>query len=388
MDIRYCADINKDMEQQIQNFYSVIKTKIDLTNQVRTLYGKALSPDFNAFDFWHIDENKVSEILAYLLNPKETHNQSDIFLKLFIERFEIDFEYSNVNEVKIECEHTTHNNRRIDILLTDARNRKIGIENKIYHGTADQNNQVLDYLSYLASCSKEYCLFYLAPAEKRIGEHSLTLEDYEAYTSDNKLRMISYEFDIIDLVHSFALHCESERVRFFILEFEKKLKQMFMGEEQLDESKFIAEYILKSEENLDLSFKIIKGIHEVKQKLQTEFNTQLSEIALEFGLHFEDSKFTPQGWKKYRIGFRYEGGGMIYGIVRREEDKTRPGLPEAQELVKERFKTTPWWPMWAYFYEGINFNEQFWMDIKSGKAKERARKFVQKLQPLFEREDY
>jgi len=378
-----------ELKRDIEAFYSTVKTKVDITNQVRDLYGKTLSPDFNAFSFWHIDENKVSEILAFLLNPKGTHGQSDTFLKLFIQKFEIKFEYSDRDKISVTCEHATDNKRRIDILISKNVNESIiGIENKIYTTTADQNNQMFDYLTYLSECSTDYCLFYLAPALKRISEHSLSIKDFEAYAADNKLKMISYEFDIIELVHSFALHCESERVRFFILEFEKKLRQMFMGEDHLEENRFIIDYILENDNNLELSFKINKSLNEVKIKLQEDFNYQLLEIAEEFGLEFNDSKLTPKNWHKYRIGFRYEGSGIIYGVVRREEDKTRPNLPDAQNLLAERFKTTPWWPMWAYFYEGINYNEQFWLDIKSGKARDRAKEFVEKLEPLFEKEDY
>jgi hypothetical protein len=379
-----------ELKRDIEAFYSTVKTKVDITNQFRHLYGKTLSPDFNAFSFWHIDENKVSEILAFLLNPKGTHDQGDIFLKLFVQKFDLKFEYNANDKIIVKCEHITDKNRRIDILISKNDNESIiGIENKIYAGTADQNNQVIDYLAYLAGRSADYCLFYLAPAEKRIGEHSLSKKDFESYTSEKKLRMISYEFDIIELIHSFALHCESERVRFFILEFEKKLRQMFMGEESINDNKFITGHILENVENLELSFKIMKGLNEAKMQLQNQFKNELKDIGEQFDLEVNDLKLTPKSWRKYHITFSYESSGILYGLTRVNEDKNKPGLKEVQDLFPSvKFTSTPWWPMWAYFYEGINYNEQFWLDIKSGKARDRAKEFVEKLQPLFLRNDF
>ncbi|WP_431244233.1 PD-(D/E)XK nuclease family protein [Flavobacterium sp. P21] len=207
----------------ITTFYSIIKTKIELSKEFRKQYGKILSPDFNLFDFWYIDENKVSEVIAHFLNPKETHNQNDTFLKLFINHFDLDFKYTDTDNIEVECEHITHNKRRIDIVIRKNQwEQIIGIENKIYIWTADQINQIKDYIDYLEKVTKDnYCLLYLSPASKIISETSLSKVDFENYTNLNKLKTISYEDHIIELVHLFALHCESDRVRYFLLEFEK-----------------------------------------------------------------------------------------------------------------------------------------------------------------------
>lgn len=388
MDIQYYAD-TKPMKQTIENFYSVIKTKVDLTNQVRSLYGKTLSPDFNALDFWHVNENKVSEIFAFLINPHAPHGQGDSFLQLFIKKFELDFSYTSEDKIVVRCEHSTDDNRRIDVLISKNGNDTIiGIENKIYTTTTDQNNQVHDYLKYLDSRTKNYCLLYLAPSEKRIGEHSISVEAFETYTGNNKLKMISYEFDIIELIHSFALHCESERVRFFILEFEKKLKQMFMGEDQLDENKFITEHILKSEENLALSFNVAKNLIEVKKKLEEKFEHQLKDIGNAYGLTVDGLHLYPPKWNKYHLAFSYESGGILYGIKRKERNPEKPTLPSLQQLFAERFKTTPWWPMWEYFYPGIHYNSDFWMDIHSGTIIGKVENFLDKLKEKFESDEY
>lgn len=49
----------------IENFFSLAKTKIDLIEEVKKYFGKETSPRFNSLNFWKIDENKVSQILAF-----------------------------------------------------------------------------------------------------------------------------------------------------------------------------------------------------------------------------------------------------------------------------------------------------------------------------------
>lgn len=376
--------------QNLTTFYTILKTKISLTEEVRKQYGSILSPDFNFFDFWYLDENKVSEIIAHFLDMKGTHNQGDVFLKLFVEKFKLDFNYSDNDNISVKCEHITHNNRRIDIVIAKNRFENIiGIENKIYTWTSDQDNQVTDYLNYLESVTEDnYCLLYLSPMDKIISETSITKEDLENYTNANRLKVINYEEDIIELIHLFALHCESDRVRYFLLEFEKKLKEMFIGENYMDQSKMITDYILESDVNLETSLKIAMNLHQVKAKLKEDFEKQLQEIGNELGIKYENQRFLPSNWQNHSICFSYEGGGILYGIIRKEFDLENKKTPEIQEAFNEKFSTSNWWPMWRYFYGNIENTTEFWMEIKNGVAKQKAKDFVEKINLNFNTTKY
>lgn len=379
------------MENIYKAFFTTIHTKIKATNEVRNQFGKLLSPDFNIFDFWYIDENKTSQILAHFLNPKATHHQGDTFLKLFINYFSLDFEYCDADEITVECEHITHNNRRIDIVVRKNKFENIiGIENKIYTWTKDQDNQVKDYLSHLSNVTKNnYCLLYLSPNDKTISDLSLSKDEIEKYTNLNRLKIINYEEDIIHLIHSFALLCESERVRFFLLEFEKKLKELFIGENYMDESKMITDYILENDTNLETSLKVAISLQQVKSQLKEEFEIQLDEIAKELNIKIIDRAFYPSNWKKHSIYFNYEASGIIYGIVKEATvEAKKVYFPEIQEVFDEKFKTSNWWPMWQFFYSNIDNSTDFWLDIRNGKAKERAKEFVEIINKKFNTDKY
>lgn len=378
------------MNNTISNFYTTIQAKIKATSEVRNQYGKILSPDFNFFDFWSLDENKVSEIIAHFLDVKGAHNQGDVFLKLFIEHFKLDFEYTNDDLISVKCEHITHNNRRIDIVITKNQFEKIiGIENKIYNWTSDQENQVMDYLNYLNKVTNDnYCLLYLSPKDKIISETSITKQDIENYTNANRLKVINYEEDIIELIHLFALHCESDRVRYFLLEFEKQLKEMFTGENYMDESKMITDYILENDANLETSLRIGMSLHQVKTKLKEDFEKQLHEIGNELGITYQNNRFYPSQWSNNFICFSYESGGILYGIIRKESDANKSRIIEIEEAFNVKFNTSNWWPMWQFFYSNIDNTPEFWLEINNGVAKQKAKEFVEVIINKFNIEKY
>lgn len=81
-------------------------------------YGKEIAPNFNSFDFWWLDENKVSSIISFFLNPHETHEHGDIYLRHFLEKFELDFfQFNERDNITIKCEFNTDKGRRIDIII-------------------------------------------------------------------------------------------------------------------------------------------------------------------------------------------------------------------------------------------------------------------------------
>lgn len=125
-------------------------------------------------------ENKVSEIFAFFLNPNESHRQEDLYLKLFIKRFQLIFSLENFKDIEVIVEKRTHNSRRLDIYITDKDgNNVIGFENKIYEWTTDQFKQVEDYIDFLSGISKNYkfTLIYLSPKNKKVSEYSFNKEN-------------------------------------------------------------------------------------------------------------------------------------------------------------------------------------------------------------------
>ena len=98
---------------------------------------------FNFFQFvedkfWKITETKHSRILAFFLNPEETHGQGGTFLKLFLDKLEFNTTNFNPKQWRVYVERNN-----IDILLQSDQ-ISIVIENKS-NGAENQNNQLYRY---------------------------------------------------------------------------------------------------------------------------------------------------------------------------------------------------------------------------------------------------
>ena len=382
-------------EIDIKNFFSLAETKIKLTEQVKSYYGKEIAPNFNSFDFWWIDENKVSSIISFFLNPNETHEHGDIYLRHFLQKFELDFfQFSENDKVNVQCEYSTDKGRRIDIVINKNNfEQVIAIENKIYIGTADQQNQITDYLDFLARKTKNnYCLIYLSPQGKEISNLSISTEERENSLNNNKLKVLSYEEQMIECLNEFGNLTQNNRVKSFLKDFEKKLRKMYMGEKNINSQQVIIDLIKESEKNIEISFLVSNSLQEIKRQLKDKFLNQVQEIGQELNLEVDGLKLRPSKWTKNRIIFNYESGGLLYGLIRIEPDENKTRFPEIDNLleneIRERFNVSPWWSMWQFFYRNIENNDQFWIDIKSGKAKERAKDFVKLICDNFNDEKY
>lgn len=153
--------------------------------------------NFNLFNILGIEawENAHSKILAELLNPKGSHGQGDLFLKLFTDQLSIDNFDTHSAEVKTEfyigvIDSDYIKGGKIDILISDQNDNQIIIENKIY--ADDQRNQLVRYFNYGYKKRGKTELFYLTlwgHEPSAYSKGTLTNKDYKT---------ISYEKNIIE----------------------------------------------------------------------------------------------------------------------------------------------------------------------------------------------
>lgn len=161
--------------------------------------------NFNVFKILNVESSEVrlhSSMLAEFLNPKGSHGQGDVFLKAFVNLFNItDFD-TKTAEAKVEVDIGTINDDyteggRIDILVVDGNGKKIIIENKIY--ATDQLNQLVRYYKY----DNNAYLFYL----NLYGNPPSTKSTGDLLKSD-KFTVISYSDKII----AWLEQCKKEAV--------------------------------------------------------------------------------------------------------------------------------------------------------------------------------
>ena len=174
--------------------------------------------------FRHAHENSHSDVLRYLLDPKEDHKHKDEYLKLFLE--EIGFPKLSYNEnlFEIRREYSTKQGRRIDIFIKINHNTCIIIENKVW--AKDQYQQLLDYCQDMIG--KEFTnihILYLTLSGYKASEWSLGKKDVlneekkKAYDEMEKLEKegkflnISYGYHILRWLKQLSFKSDEHTLR-------------------------------------------------------------------------------------------------------------------------------------------------------------------------------
>ena len=263
---------------------------------------------FNPFQFLQTDEMGLSKILAFLLDPMETHGQGDLFLNSFLKfigkhQF-LAYQKINVYREKI-TKKTTKENRRHDIFIEGLLDNKIAwvisIENKL-QGAVDQPDQMHDYAKDLKNyVSESYFLIYLPIFSDNPPEESISEEEWATLMSNKKAMVLSASMIIQWLDNTIII---APAVKQFCNNFKKFLSEDIMGNTQNsnelieclinnDKALFSALTVLETRETL---YKKLMAM--LVEQLKIRFNryTKLININFECG---DDGSFNKKGYGLY-----------------------------------------------------------------------------------------
>ena len=254
--------------------------------------------NFNIFKILDVTTNERrthSAFLSELLNPKGSHGQKDIFLKLFCEELEInEISYENVvvDVEKFIGSITTDYTEGgyVDILVRDGDNRAIIIENKI--NACDQKKQLSRYNNFGKKKCNGHTLVYLTLDGKDASEDSKN-----GLTDKTDYRRISYKREILKWLEN----CKEKAVNHPILRetitqymyLIKNLTSQTMNEEFKKE---MVELITAKGVNISASIEIAEVVMEAKKKLLLKFAENIktkvqeldSDINVEISQNFGD----------------------------------------------------------------------------------------------------
>ncbi|WP_078555922.1 PD-(D/E)XK nuclease family protein [Bacillus alkalicellulosilyticus] len=175
---------------------------------------------FNTLKILKLENHEIrhSNILAWLLNPKENHSLRDYFLRKLVEHLILIEEnsqnplYDTVSEILnhslmdsyVYREVKTDKNRYIDLVIVNQQLKTIIlIENKFY--TTESKNQLDDYLSYIHDTFTDFTIIpiYLTlDGEKPSNSHYFMLT-YERIESILDTTLMLYKDQIGDNVCKF-----------------------------------------------------------------------------------------------------------------------------------------------------------------------------------------
>lgn len=199
--------------QSLLNDINVILQK----EKVRKEEGRKRGERFNMFELLGVAHYEVthSKIIACFLDPKASHGQGDLFLKLFLNIID-DKTDLNTTKAEVYTEYDIKNNGRIDIFIKDCLGNGIIIENKIY--ASDQDEQLIRYNKFADSTLTNKAIYYL------------TLYGNDACESSSKgvtYNRISYTEHIVNWLQSCIQHSATmPAIRETLVQYFNHIKQL------------------------------------------------------------------------------------------------------------------------------------------------------------------
>ena len=281
---------------------------------------KATGENFNVFSFLSIEEKEKthSDIIAELLNPHGSHNQEELFLKIFLKQLKLTIDVSNehtgfkVRTEKFFSNPVTKEEGRPDIVIESV-DAYIVIENKIE--TGDHEEQLKKYYNHIKDEKIDKTikrLYYLTLNGDKPNNYSHPPE------SEIGFYQLSYCEDIIKWLEA----CIKEVDR--IPQIKEILRQYQMTVKKLTGHPINRRYvmalkdILLKDKNYNLIPELETAISEVKNAFQHEFwkelkerlvKEQLADKKLRFRLYesgLKDEEISDDRLEEY-VGYNFLG---------------------------------------------------------------------------------
>ncbi len=231
----------QNYKQRLEMFSSSLSQKLRIYRKEKQRWDPFLSTDFNVVsEFIDPDENRLSDIIACLLDANGSHGQGTKFLDAFLKRL---FKENQTNpiaelsrdQIQVNREVPTYYNdenqrRRIDVTI-DFKNFGIGIENKPWAGESDR--QLEDYDKHLkGTYDQQYCLVFITPD----GRNPKSINDSGCRIKKGELYCLSYSSDILSWLEECWQLCESDRFRWFLRDFREYIRATFPPTSTIEEN--------------------------------------------------------------------------------------------------------------------------------------------------------
>ena len=375
---------------KLDTFFCGLDSGLNSLREVRSAYDREIAFDFNPLSIFNINENKVSEILAYFLDPEAKHGQKNTFLRTFLKMLNLgtDTAIQLLNQgkaVKVSPQDFTRKNRPIDVVVTFGDNEfVIGIENKVW-GAEDQENQIKDYIEEIARRSGppgmakssfdeitkaiqkdpkgwNFLMLYLSRDGSGPSELSIAQNSLKTYVDDKLFVIIpfnkSIEPAIIPMLKAFADEAKADNVRAFLKLMIKYFSNEFLGVKAMDENEFAIKYLKKHPEFF-AEIPLVQRAHqaivdEVHRAFHRLLRNQLAKSPRKIQIGSQDWPNTKSSKISYEMKMtptyiQPEFEGYDVGVPLRKEKLTEEQARNLDAYLGQmkklypKLKTTEWW---------------------------------------------
>lgn len=358
------------------------------------LINKSTGGYFNIFDILGVsyDEISICKFIYELINPKGSHYQGYLYLKLFIENvLHMNFSDYEYKKAVVCREHVVKNERRIDLTI-EIGDKRIPIEVKIY--AKDQYRQCSDYYKFYAKNSNVFYLTLDGKAPSKESAEGLTSNGNDGY---EEVSQISFERDILDWLNQCISQTETVKIapiRETILQFIGVVRSMTNQLEQEKEQE-IVNLISSSKENMKNALEIKKSLEicnkNMIKKVLSALEERTDKILKAKNMFGENIKMKLYSYKEdnYNLVDTYYNKkvstypGLSYLVKKLDDDidllfrfeidyclfagfcTSKNGKSEGKQLDKEEIqeliystedRSNGWWIYWEYLPQDQSLN--------------------------------
>lgn len=350
-----------EVTQMLNNVMAVQRA----TEQARHLYRDRFAPDFTPFEFIESNEVRLSNILAWFLDPKATHGQGGRFLHLLLGRLAVEWSPDACERAKVETE-TTVEEGRLDIIVRSASGVLV-IENKPW--AADQPEQLKRYFTHLDRLGAivdgpkviRPSLIYLTADGALPPAGSIGAEEKRERTKAGQLHCWSYREHVLEWLADCRAVCRADRVSTFIDEFARYIRKQFEGVVDMTMRDQLVDEVTGSPSMVAAAMQVIFAAADIRKQLVSTLRAQIADRAksVQWAVEgrFSDERyaylnldFSPQCKYLFSIGFE-QSNYRDFGYGLTLKDKSRPDSGKvhaalASSIGHGKSDPTGGWPWW------------------------------------------
>jgi hypothetical protein len=292
--------MDSEMEEKLNLFFTGLEAGLKSLREVRSAFDEEVAFDFNPLEeLFSINENKVTDILAYFLDPEGKHGQKDRLLKVFLKKVRaagaIKVLRDPTKKVTVKPQSFTENGRPIDaVLIFGDYEYIIGIENKVF-GAVDQEGQVRDYCKDLgtraekANAAGKFLMLYLSPRGEAPSANSIHPDVLEEYKDKLKFKIIPFcsaenKVSVLSILKAMADEARADSVRSFLKLFIKYLETYFKGGTTVAEQTFVIDYLKKHPDFILEIRSINEGYDSIKRELASNYYSAIQQLLKQVGV--------------------------------------------------------------------------------------------------------
>ena len=314
--------------RRLDLFFAELKPRLDAARHLERELNRHLAHQFNVFDYLRTNELGLSQVIADLLNPRASHGQGPLFLRILLEKLKLAERWPDMElgGAMVSAERVITAQRRIDIdvrIRSDGKAYCLAIENKPY--AADQENQVHDYLKHLdREFEERFLLIYLSPAGEAPSEWSLPRNGLDKW--QGRFAVMSYHgqgdgeetvnqdgridpfadfrefFSLTDWFSACHEKCQVERLRWFLRDARLFCQRTF-GDHHMtsdSEARAVEEFLLSNPENLATALAVYDSWPAVRDRVCSPFLEHIRSCVEQ-----RVKQRIPEFAHDVEVGFRY-----------------------------------------------------------------------------------